>query len=269
MKFLHLSASLLSLFATVAFAGPEIVAHRGASHDAPENTVVSQELAWKHGADAAEFDVRRTKDGQLAIMHDTTLKRTTGRDAKFADLTLAELRTLEAGAWKDPKFAGEKVPTFDEMLQHIAPGKRVVVHIYTGLESTADLVAAIQRNRVTPKQAAIISFDYEPLAAIKKALPAYECLWLVHAPSSDPKKKAQNLSLDELIQRCHAANLNGLSFNMNWPLEREGAKKIHGAGLKFHVWTVNLPQIARRWIDLGVDSITTDRAGWLREQLAQ
>ncbi len=257
------------LAAQAALAGPELVAHRGASHDAPENTVVSQELAWKHGADAAEFDVRRTKDGQLAIMHDVTTKRTAGRDAKFADLTLAELRSLDAGAWKDPKFAGEKVPTLDEMLQHIAPGKRAVIHIYTGLESTADLAAAIQRNRITAKQAAIISFDYEPLSAIKKALPAFECLWLVNAPSSDPKKKDQNLSLDELIRRCHAAKLNGLSFNMNFPLEPEGAKKIHAAGLVFHVWTVDLPQIAHRWIDLGVDSITTNRAGWLREQLGK
>lgn len=269
MKLLRLLPALLPLLASAVLAGPEIVAHRGASHDAPENTVVSQELAWKHGADAAEFDVRRTKDGQLAIMHDTTLKRTTGRDAKFADLTLAELRTLDAGSWKDPKFAGEKVPTFDEMLQHIAPGKRAVVHIYTGLESTADVVATIQRNKLTPKQAAFISFDYEPISALKKALPAFECLWLVNAPSSDPKKQAQNLSLDQLIQRCRAANLNGLSFNQNFPIEADGAKKIHAAGLVFHVWTVDLPQIARRWVDLGVDSITTNRPGWLREQLAK
>ncbi len=260
---------LALLFPLSAFAGPEIVAHRGASYDAPENTVASQELAWKQGADAAEFDVRRTKDGQLAIMHDTTTKRTTGRDAKFADLTLAELRTLDAGSWKDPKFAGEKVPTFDEMLRHIAPGKRVVVHIYTGLESTADVAAAIRRNQLTPRQAAIISFDYEPISALKQALPAFECLWLVNAPSSDPKKKDQNLSLDELIKRCRAAKLNGLSFNQNFPLDADGAKKIHAAGLVFHVWTVDLPQIARRWIDLGVDSITTNRAGWLREQLAR
>jgi glycerophosphoryl diester phosphodiesterase len=246
----------------------EIVAHRGASYDAPENTVASQELAWKHGADAAEFDVRRTKDGKLAIMHDTTTKRTAGKDGKFADLTLAELRQLDAGSWKDPKYAGEKVPTFDEMLQHIAPGKRVVIHIYVGLESVDDLVAAIKRNKITPKQAAIISFDYEPISAVKKALPDFEALWLVNAPPSDPKKKKEKvLTLDELIAQCRAAKLNGLSFNMNYPLEKDGAKKIHDAGMVFHVWTVDLPQIAQRWIDLGVDSITTNRAGWLREQL--
>ncbi len=256
---------ILSLFSGSLAQGVEIVGHRGAAYDAPENTVVSQELAWKHGADAAEFDVRRTKDGQLAIMHDPTTKRTTGRDAKFADLTLAELRELDAGSWKDPKFAGEKVPTLDEMLQHIAPGKRVVIHIYVGVDSVPGLVAAIQRNHVSPKQAAIISFDFDVLKAVKKALPDYQALWLVNAPSSDPKKKSP--TLDDLIRDCRAAGFSGLSFNQNWPLETDSVKKIKAASLLMHVWTVDLPQIAQRWIDLGVDSITTNRPGWLREQL--
>ena len=171
----------------------EIVAHRGASFDAPENTVVSQELAWKHGADAAEFDVRATKDGQLAIMHDAT-RRSAPLVAtrKFADLTLAELRQLDAGSWKNQKFAGEKVPTIDEMLQHIAPGKRVVIHIYLGVESIAALAAALQRNHLSPKQAAIISFDFEPLKAVKKALPDFQTLWLVNAPSSDSEETFAN-----------------------------------------------------------------------------
>src|ERR1041384_5689418 len=93
--------SALACCPATRLCGVEIVAHRGASYDAPENTVVSQELAWKHHADAATFDVRRTKDGRLAIMHDPTRKRTAGRDAQFADLTLAELRQLDAGSRKD------------------------------------------------------------------------------------------------------------------------------------------------------------------------
>src|SRR3954463_16243968 len=104
MKFPLLSLIVPILMCAASLRAVEIVAHRGASYDAPENTVASQELAWKHGADAAEFDVRATKDGQLAIMHDTTAKRTAGRDAKFADLTLAELRQLDAGSWKDARF---------------------------------------------------------------------------------------------------------------------------------------------------------------------
>ncbi len=249
----------------------EIVAHRGASHDAPENTLVSQELAWKHHADAAELDVHLTKDGQLACMHDPTLKRTTGREGKFEDFTLAELRQLDAGSWKGPQFAGERIPTLDEMLAHIPPGKRIVIHVKVGEEIVPGLVATLKRLQITPQQIAIIHFDYEPLKAIKRALPDFQCLWLINAPpaatkkKADPKKKV--FTLDELISECRAAHLNGLSFNMNYPLELDGAKKIHEAHLVFHVWTVDLPQIANRWIGLGVDSITTNRAGWLREQL--
>ncbi len=258
-----LLASLLLLGSLAR--GVEIVAHRGASYDAPENTLVSQELAWKHLADAAELDVHLTKDGQLACMHDPTLKRTAGREGKFEDFTLAELRQLDVGQWKAPQFAGEKIPTLDEMLAHIPAGKRIIIHVKVGAEIVPGLVASLQRMHVTPKQAVIISFDREPLIAIKKALPAYPALWLINGPSSNPKKKTP--SLDDLIRDCRSAGFDGLSFNQNWPLDAEGAKKIKAAGLGIHVWTVDLPQIAQRWIDLGVDAITTNRAGWLREQL--
>src|SRR5437868_3225223 len=96
---LSLLLAVLSVAGSVAHA-VEIVAHRGASHDAPENTLVSQELAWKHHADAAELDVHLTKDGKLACMHDPTLLRTAGVEGKFEDLTLAELRKLDVGKWK-------------------------------------------------------------------------------------------------------------------------------------------------------------------------
>jgi glycerophosphoryl diester phosphodiesterase len=260
---------LLPLFA-LAFASVtsavEIVAHRGASHDAPENTLVSQELAWKHRADAAELDVHLTKDRKLAVMHDPTLKRTTGQEGKFEDFTLAELRQFDAGSWKGPQFAGEKIPTLDEMLAHIPAGKRIIIHLKVGAEIVPELVASLKRNNITPQQAAIISFDFAPLKAVKKALPAYPALWLINAPATGAKKK-KSPTLDELIRDCRAAGFNGLSFNQNWPLDDEGSKKIKAAGLALHVWTVDLPQIAQRWIDLGVDAITTNRAGWLREQL--
>lgn len=264
VSFAALSVAALGVLVTAAGA-VEIVAHRGASYDAPENTLLAQELAWKHRADAAELDVHITKDGQLAIMHDPTLKRTAGRDGKFEDFTLAELRGFDAGGWKGPQFAGEKIPTLDEMLAHIPAGKRIVIHIKVGAEIVPGLVASLQRMHVTPQQAAIISFDYEPLRAVKKALPAYPALWLINGPSSDKRKKSP--ALEDLIRDCRQAGFDGLSFNQNWPLDHEGAKKIRAAGLVIHVWTVDLPQVAARWIDLGVDAITTNRAGWLREQL--
>src|SRR5258706_6726864 len=142
MKPRPLSFLVASLVVAVSASATEIVAHRGASYDAPENTLVSQELAWKHHADAAELDVHLTKDGKLAVMHDPTLKRTTGHEGKFEDFTLAKLRQLDAGKWKGPQFAGEKIPTLDEMLAHIPPGKRIIIHIKVGAEIVPELVAS-------------------------------------------------------------------------------------------------------------------------------
>src|SRR5262245_24153707 len=94
----------------------EIIAHRGASHDAPENTVASFQEAWRQKADSAELDIQLTKDGRIVVLHDSTTKRTTGTDLKVSEQTLAELRKLDAGSWKGEKFKGEKLPTLAEML---------------------------------------------------------------------------------------------------------------------------------------------------------
>ena len=104
----------------------EIVAHRGASYDAPENTVAAIKLAWEQKADAAEFDVFLSKDGKIVVMHDKDTKRIAGVDRKVVDQTLAELRKLDVGRWKDAKFAGEKMPTLDEMLATVPEGKQRV-----------------------------------------------------------------------------------------------------------------------------------------------
>ncbi|MBL9189210.1 MAG: glycerophosphodiester phosphodiesterase [Opitutaceae bacterium] len=263
-----LPPTLLFLFAASAlFAAPQIVAHRGASHDAPENTVAAAKLAWAQGADAVEIDIWLSKDGEAVVMHDATTKRTAGKDAPVVAQTLAELRQLDAGSWKNPTFAREKVPTLDELLATLPrePGKRIFIEIKTGPEIVPAMVAAIRRARLTPAQTVIISFKYDSLVASKKALPDYAALWLLGKPSTDPKKKSP--TLDEVIRDCRAAQLDGLDLNHGWPLDSAAVKKIRDAKLQLHVWTVDDLAIARHWTALGVDSITTNRPGWLREQL--
>lgn len=260
----HLAMLGLLLAPTLA-RGVEIVAHRGASHDAPENTVAAARLAWEQKADAVELDIWLTKDGQVAVMHDANAKRTTGRDAHVTTLTLAEMKQLDAGRWKNPPFAGEKVPSLDEMLATLPAGKRIFIEIKPGPEIVPAMVASLQRMRYTAQQAVIISFNYESIKAAKKALPDYTALWLVRQPSGDSKKPSP--TLDDLLRDCRAARLDGLDLNFNWPLDAAAVKKIKDAGLQLHVWTVNDPAVARRWVGLGVDGITTDRPAWLREQL--
>ena len=157
----------------------EIVAHRGASHDAPENTVAALKLAWDQKADGAEFDVHLTKDGKLAVMHDKDTKRTAGVSKGIAASTFDELRALDVGAWKGATFKGERVPALEEMLAAVPAGKRAFVEVKCGPEAVPELVRALKASALRPEQAPVISFDAAVVAAVKKARPEVPAYWLV------------------------------------------------------------------------------------------
>lgn len=263
---LVLAASLMVLPAAAAV---QIVAHRGASFDAPENTIAAQKLAWDQKADAVETDIHLSKDGRLAVMHDKTTKRTAGREGAVVEMTMAELKKLDAGSWKGPQFAGEKIPVLDEQLALIPPGKRMLVEIKIGPEIVPELKRTLARTNATEKKITIISFNFESLKEVRRQLPKYETLWLLsyRSPEAAKKAKTPNPTVDEMIRQAKAAGLTGLDLQHTWPLTAGDVKRIRDAGLQLHVWTVDDVAIAKRWIELGVASITTNRPGWLREQL--
>tara|TARA_B100000745_G_C19782764_1_gene256469 strand:- start:6 stop:407 length:402 start_codon:yes stop_codon:yes gene_type:complete len=118
-----LGCAMASIFCQMATAGDvEIIAHRGASHDAPENTLESVKLGWAQGADAVEVDVYLSKDGHIVVHHDSDTKKLAGVDRKVVDQTLAELRQLDVGAWKGPKWKGVRIPELDDVLATIPEG---------------------------------------------------------------------------------------------------------------------------------------------------
>ena len=265
-----LLASLLLLLTSASAV--EIVAHRGASYDAPENTLAAHHLAWKQKADAVETDIWLTRDGKVIVSHDKSAKRTAGRDVLVTESTEAELRQLDAGKWKDAKFAGEKLPLLDEQLAAIPAGRKLFVEIKDGPRIVPELKRALERTKQSPRTITIISFNYESLKECRKLLPDYKTQYLMGYRATDPKKApAPNAkkqpTLDEVIAEAKAAKLTGLDLQHTWPLTRADVKKIRDAGLELHVWTVDDVAIAKHWIDLGVDSITTNRPGFLREQL--
>jgi glycerophosphoryl diester phosphodiesterase len=272
---LALSLAAFSLMASPLLA-VDIVAHRGASFDAPENTLAAEKLAWQQGADAVEDDIQLTKDGKIIVCHDKTTKRTTGREGTIAGLTFDELRALDAGTWKGPHFAGEKLPTLDEQLALIPAGKRMLVEIKIGPEILPELQRTLERSDASEKKVTFISFNYEALQAVRKLLPRYQTLYLMGYKAPDPKgadpkapKAKKQPTIAEVIREAQAAGFTGLDLQSNWPLTAADAKKIKAAGLQLHVWTVDDPAVAKHWIDLGAASITTNRPAWLREQLKQ
>jgi glycerophosphoryl diester phosphodiesterase len=262
---------LAALFLVSSAPAVEIVAHRGASHDAPENTLAAHTLAWEQGADLVETDVHLTRDGELIVIHDKTTPRTTGQPGVVAELTLAELRALDAGTWKDPRFRGERLPTLDEQLTRIPAGKRMLVELKVGPEVVPALARSLARCGATPATVTLISFNAATLREIRRVLPAFRTLYLMgyKAPAAgDPKAKAPP-RIDDVIAEARAAGFTGLDLQHTWPLTPGDVARIRAAGLELHVWTVDDLAVARRWIDLGVASVTTNRPGWLRAGLAR
>lgn len=260
------ASALLVLCGSPAF-GVDIVAHRGASHDAPENTLAAFELAWEQGADAIETDLHLTRDGEVVAIHDPTTRRTTGTDWKVSEHTLTELRSLDAGTWKGPSWSGQKVPTLAEVLAAVRPGKRVYLEIKCGPEVLPAFRRALAESNLAPEQVVVISFHEEVIAAVKAAAPELKAYWLFEF-KRDKQTGRWNATHEELIRRAREVRADGVDLAANEMVDEELARKLDAAGVELHVWTVNDPALAHRMASLGARSITTDRPAQLREALA-
>jgi len=261
-----------SLLAAAGFAfnltALEIIAHRGASYDAPENTLASVRLGYEQKADGVEIDIHLTKDNQVAVIHDFDTARVTGGPKlKVVDLTLAELQPLKVGAWgkwTNQPF-NETLPSLPEVLKLVPSGKKLFIEIKTGPEIIPALKSALDAAKLSPNQLRIITFNYESASASRKTFPQIKTYWLVGYAKDKITGKLPELN--ETIAKAKAADVHGLDLNFNWPLTKETVAQIKAAGLECHVWTVNDAAKARELAASGVDSITTDRPAWLRDQL--
>ena len=242
----------------------QIIAHRGASSDAPENTLSSFKLGYQQQADADECDIHLTKDRQIVVIHDADTARTSGVTNQIGEQTLAELRVLDFGRWgpwRDRGFS-ERIPLLEEVLAVIPEGKRLFIEIKCGPEILPELQLVLARAQKRPQQIAIIGFNLETMRQAKTKFPQLEVCWLA---SADKDKKFPPLQL--LIENAKAARLDGLDLNSGFPIHREFVSEVHHAGLKLYTWTVDDLKIARQEVEAGVDGITTNRPGWLRRQL--
>jgi glycerophosphoryl diester phosphodiesterase len=244
----------------------EIIGHRGASHDAPENTLASIRLAWKQNADASETDVYLSKDGQIVVIHDSNTRRLGSRNRNVVDQTLAELKQLDVGRWKGEQWAGERIPTLAEYLAAIPDGKRLFIEIKCGPEIVPRLVEVIRAAHKRPEQTCLISFSYEVMQAAKRELPELKCYWIVEL-KLNKKTGRWSPQLATLIRKAKDAGLDGIDFGDSPALDREFVGKLKQSGLGVYTWTVDSVQEAKRLQRAGVDGITTNRPGFLKESL--
>jgi glycerophosphoryl diester phosphodiesterase len=226
---------------------PLVVAHRGGSVAAPENTLAAFRTAIAHGVTAAECDVHLSADGAVVVIHDPTLDRTTNGTGPVAAKTLAELRALDAGAWMSPAFAGEHIPELRELLALAAGRLTLLVELKAdaGLEDeVVALLAAEHRSDVI-----LTSFDPERLARTKTLSPSLATLLLGRHHRPGPPILVETAV--ELEAAAVGVEQDGI--------DRAFVEAAHRAGLGVFAWTVNDTDAARRLAGLGVDGIITDQ----------
>lgn len=258
------------LASNLACPAVEIVAHRGASFDAPENTLSSMKLGYQQQGDACELDIYLTRDGRLAVSHDPSPLRTGGVSNQISKMTFEEVHRVDVGKWG--KWAGkgfsEPLPALEEVIALIPDGKKLFIEVKCGAEAMPELDRVLKKSGKQASQLVIIGFGYETMRAAKKKLPMHQVYWLVSGTASSDKKSVIYPSVQELISKAKAAGLDGLNLDWNFPIDATFAQQVHDAGLKLLTWTVDDPKVARRLAAAGVDGITTNRPQWLREQLA-
>ena len=256
---------ILTALASLALVGsalsgkklPQVLAHRGASGSAPETTLAAYRLALALKVDFLELDVQMSRDGQLVAIHDTLVDRTTDGKGAVGEMTLEQLRRLDAGSWFNrafpdrarPEFAGERIPTLEEIIQLARPA-RAGLYIETKnpelypADFETKIVDLVRRNHFE-KRVVIQSFSARSIEKVKKLAPDVPTALLVETLQEDPVEATLRAGSRELA----------IKYNLLTP---EIAARARGRGLALTVWTVDDEESMRRMIDLGVDRIITN-----------
>ena len=264
----------IGLAAVPASAAPDaavdVVAHRGSSGAAPENTLAAVRLAIAQKSDVVENDIQRTSDGELVIMHDTTLARTTDVEQLFParapwnvrDFTLAEIKQLDAGSWFAPEFAGERVPTLAEWVDAVGQQAGMLLEpkapeLYPGIEADLD------------KELRSLPAFERALKADRVVVQSFNHLWL---------RAYQDLAPDVPVGLLYGTKPSELDIAAasTWAeqvnpalgaIDRATVERVHAHGMEIHVWTVNAGSDMRRAITWGVDGVITNYPQVLRDIL--
>lgn len=225
------------------------IGHRGAAGTRPELTRCSFERAVELGADMVELDVQLTRDGQLVVLHDRELGRTVRASGPVRDALLADLRGLDAGAWFDPAFAGERVLSLEEVLDLTHGRVDLNVEIKSpepDWEQTARGLVALLRARGRVASTIVSSFDTGALGCVRSLGPDLRIGVLCRPQETDAAWSA-------------AAALGAVAVHPHWSVvNAELVARAHRAGLRVLVWTVNDKESILRLAGLGVDGIISD-----------
>jgi glycerophosphoryl diester phosphodiesterase len=248
---------------------PLIIAHRGASAEAPENTLVAFLLAFMQGADAVEADVRMTSDGHLVVVHDEDTKRVSGVSLKVSKTSLEKLRGLDVGRVKTKKGQGQRMPRLEEVLGMMPEEKLLLLHLKIGPDGLVRLIELLKAAGELINRVRLMSAEVEVLMAMKQALP--ECgLILLCERRWTQKSDVWLPEIEVMMTVALAVGAEVVAIDSrSLAAEPEMVDVMMERGVKTHVWTVNRAPSARRFSDLGVSGIKTDYPGHLVSSFAK
>jgi glycerophosphoryl diester phosphodiesterase len=226
---------------------PKVIAHRGARKVAPENTLEAMKISIDAGVDGIEFDVQRCSTGELVVIHDDQINRTTNGVGYIKDISWAELQRLDAGSWFDPSFSGVRIPSLQQVLDMVSGAVTLNIELktsptdYPGIEE--DVLALLQGYA---KDTIIISsFDHKLMKRLA-GLDSTLNLALL----------AEGIFIDI---GNYAAQMNAKYWHPGFSqLRADAVEDAHAAGLKVNTWTLNTPRSYESAIKMGVDGIVSD-----------
>ncbi len=232
---------------------PAVIAHRGDKKHAPENTLAAFNLAVEKGADAIEFDVKLSADGQVIVLHDQTVDRTTNGTGDVSRLPFTALKDLDAGIWFSEQFRGQRIPTLDEVFEKV--GKRLNMNVELTNYATPrdDLVAKVVdlvKKHNLQDRTLFSSFLSRNLRKARMLLPEVPRELLTMSGLLGFWGRTFSWRSDYYALHPTLADVNPALID-----------RVHATGKRIHVWTVNVEEDLLRMISLGVDGIFTDDPG--------
>jgi len=243
-----------------------LIAHRGESQDAPENTLAAINLAWTRNADAVEIDVQLSADERVVVAHDRNMKRLTGRPLLVRQSTLAQLKALDVGRHKGPQWTGQRIPELPEVLQTVPRGKRLLIEIKSGPDVLPRLASDLAASPLTKDQILIIGFDLQTMTAARRALDGHPMALLCRTRWK-PRALRWGRALPRFLARARRSGMNALDVEVRPGIDAPFVRTVKDAGFDLYVYTVNDPDTAARLLDAGVDGVTSDCAHRLSSAL--
>jgi glycerophosphoryl diester phosphodiesterase len=241
------------------------ISHRGESHDAPENTLAAFKLSLERNTDGMECDVHLTADGKVAVAHDNSTWRMGSRAVLVESSSYAELQEINVSSGFEKTYPGEKIPLLSETFRYLGAKREYYIELKgSNLELVPAVAAVVRDSGIPAEQIVFISFKEELTRAVKIAMPQCRVLWLKTLVTADGI-----MSPEELVAKLDELGADGVDANGQIEIGAEWIDAVHRAGKIFAVWTIDNPWQAERFISLGVDSITSNRAAMLRDLLKQ